>query len=83
MALAAQVLGDRGSDVAGPGDRDLHARSPTARRSRTPLPRLSNRRSSSPTASLSHREVQDVTLLADEVGDIEAGHAGPGDRHDR
>ena len=54
---------------------------PTARPSVRRVPPRS-RRSSSTDGLFQHGQVQHVAFLADEVGDVESGHAGPGDGHE-
>ena len=78
MPPCVQVGRDGRSDAAGTGDGDLHARfSITGAGAALPAP-------SGPEpleGAGGDQQVEDVTVLTDEASDVEAGDAGPGDRH--
>ncbi len=78
VAGGVQVRGDGRPHAAGSGDGDLHRPPPhRATGAAVPPSRAENR---SRAASDDH-QVEDVAVLADQVGEVEPGHAGPGDRH--
>ena len=87
VAAVVEVLGDGGPDAAGAGDGDLHAAARTASSgdpssAASPAPRRDARAGGRARPWCDH-QVEHVALLADQVGDVEPGDAGPGDRGDQ